>query len=165
MSVTYTNTRWDSVRLHLHHSLRHWLNWCLNTGMALFLVWLSSSSFAGRPFTAGTAVALCVLFLIFFIGIWMFVLVVGALLVLFNRNPGFFTEHVLTIAPEGFTEVTSVNRTEHSWIGVQKIARSSDHLLIYIASNHAHVVPRRAFPSDAEWNEFCRQCEQFAAAA
>jgi hypothetical protein len=88
----------------------------------------------------------------------------GVVLTLFNKNPGFYTQHIFAIAPEGFVEETSVNRTEHKWTGVQTVVKRQKYLLIYIGSNQAHVIPRRAFNDQADWDLFCSDCAKFAAA-
>jgi len=47
------------------------------------------------------------------------------------------------------------------WIGVQRLARGRGHLFPYVGSKEAHIIPRRAFQTDADWEacyQFCREC-------
>ena len=164
MSITYSNTRWDSVRWYLHLGIRHWFNWCLTICMSVNVTWIGAKWLPEGSSAFAKAFSLATLFLIFFVGLWVLVLALGALITLVSRNPGFFTQHSLTISPEGFVEETSINRTEHKWDGVLKVVRQPNYLLIYIASNQAHVIPRRAFQTQTEWESFCSSCEKFVAA-
>jgi hypothetical protein len=77
-----------------------------------------------------------------------------------SKNKTVLTDHTLVLADEGFVEETPYNRTEGKWRGVQKLARTRRHIFIYIAPYMAHVVPRRAFQDDAEWNAFYEFCKQ-----
>jgi hypothetical protein len=75
-----------------------------------------------------------------------------------SKNKTVLTDHTLTLNEESFFEETVYNRTEQKWNSVQKLARTRRHILIYIAQYLAHVVPRRAFQDDAEWNAFYQFC-------
>ena len=75
-----------------------------------------------------------------------------------SKNKTVLTDHTLTLNEESFFEETVYNRTEQTWNSVQKLARTRRHILIYIAQYLAHVVPRRAFQDDAEWNAFYQFC-------
>jgi hypothetical protein len=68
-----------------------------------------------------------------------------------RRNKTLLPEHTITLADASFTEETAYNKTDHKWSGVQKLARTRRHIFIYVAQHAAHVVPRRAFRDDAEW--------------
>ncbi len=166
MSITYTNTRLDSVKWFLYRICRNRLYWCLIIAMTAIYTWLSSRGWP--PKVVGSNFEKMFLatsfFLIYFTVQWTIALVVGVLFVLCNRSPGFHTQHSLTIAPGGFVEETSVNRTEHKWAGVQKVVKRQKYLMIYIGSNQAHIVPRRAFNNQADWDLFCAECAKFATA-
>ncbi len=77
-----------------------------------------------------------------------------------RRNKTLLTEHAITLADGSFVEETAYNKTDCKWSGVQKLARTRSHIFIYIAQHMAHVIPRRVFRDNHEWDsfyEFCRQ--------
>lgn len=79
--------------------------------------------------------------------------------VISRKNRTFLTEHTITLDEVSFTEESPFNRTEQKWISVQKLGRTRKHLFIYISQHAAHVVPRRAFRDNAEWNAFYEYCK------
>jgi hypothetical protein len=82
-----------------------------------------------------------------------------------KRNRTVLTDHTIILGDDSFVEQTEFNRNEQTWTGVQKLARTSNYIFIYIAQHMAHVIPRRAFTSDAEWDAFFAFCEQRVARA
>ena len=77
-----------------------------------------------------------------------------------RKNKTVLTEHTIVLGEESFTEETPYNKTEQKWAIVQKLARTKSYIFIYVAQYMAHVVPRRAFRDDAEWNAFYDYCRQ-----
>ena len=77
-----------------------------------------------------------------------------------RRNKTFLTEHTIVLGQEGFTSETPYSRSESKWLVVQKLARTSNHIFIYVSQHAAHVVPRRAFQSASDWDSFYQFCRQ-----
>jgi hypothetical protein len=77
-----------------------------------------------------------------------------------RKNKTVLTEHTIILGEAGFTEETPYNKTEQKWTIVQKLARTRSYIFIYVAQYVAHVVPRRAFRDDAEWDAFYEYCRQ-----
>jgi hypothetical protein len=71
-----------------------------------------------------------------------------------GQNAGFLCEHRIEITPEYMIETTDVGETKVFWRGVEKIAEDSGYLYFYTGAMQAHVIPRRAFASRAEAQEF-----------
>ena len=63
-----------------------------------------------------------------------------------GRN-GLFCEHKIVFEESGFTESTDVNRSFHSWEGVDKIAETEGYVTIYIRLGSGYFIPKRAFPN------------------
>jgi YcxB-like protein len=82
-----------------------------------------------------------------------------------RKNKTVLTEHTIVLAEESFTEETPYKKTEQKWTIVQKLARTKSYILIYVAQHSAHIVPRRAFRDDAEWDAFYEYCRQRTQAA
>ena len=89
-----------------------------------------------------------------------FVAVTVVLSMVSRRNKTLLTEHTITLADGSFVEETAYNKTDQKWSGVQKLARTRRHVFIYVAQYAAHVVPRRAFRDDTEWDLFYGFCRQ-----
>ena len=86
--------------------------------------------------------------------------VVVVLSMVSGHNKTVLTEHTIILTDDSLVEETAYCKTEQKWLGVQKLARTKGYLFIYIMQHGAHVIPRRAFRDDTEWNafyEFCRQ--------
>ena len=83
-----------------------------------------------------------------------------ALSMVSRKNKTILTEHTIILGEEGFTEETPFNKTEQKWTIVQKLARTKRYIFIYVAQHMAHVVPRRAFHNEAEWNAFYEYCRR-----
>ncbi len=81
-----------------------------------------------------------------------------------RKNKTILTEHTITLGDQIFTEETPYKKTEQKWTIVQKLARTKNYVFIYVAQYMAHVVPRRAFRDDAEWDAFYEYCRQRTAA-
>jgi hypothetical protein len=82
-----------------------------------------------------------------------------------RKNKTVLTEHTIMLSEASFTEETRYNKTEQKWTIVQKLGRTNGYLFIYVAQYTAHVVPRRAFRDDAEWDAFYEYCSQRTQAA
>ncbi len=125
-----------------------------------FISWDAARSFPADM--SGFAQAIVMLFVaatgsLIYTGVLAMVFVLG---MLSRRNQTFLTEHAITVGAAFFVEETPYNRTEYNWLAVQKLARTKRYLFIYISQNAAHVIPRRAFASDADWQAFYAVCQQ-----
>ncbi len=71
-------------------------------------------------------------------------------------------EHQFEITELGFREKTSQNESVQAWAGLQKPIRSRRLILVRINAYLFHVLPRRAFADDTEydawWAELNRRC-------
>jgi hypothetical protein len=77
-----------------------------------------------------------------------------------RKNKTTLTEHTIALGEASVTEETVYNKTEQKWAIVQKLVRTRKYVFIYISQHASHVVPRRAFRNDEEWDafyEFCRE--------
>jgi hypothetical protein len=79
-----------------------------------------------------------------------------------RRNKTMLVENTMTLGEDGFMVETPYGRAESKWAIVQKLARTKKYVFIYIAQHLAHVVPRRAFKDDGEWEGFYDFCRRHA---
>ena len=51
-------------------------------------------------------------------------------------------------------EETEVNRSEEKWKGVYKIEKGRMHIYLFTSAVRAHIIPKKAFKSDIEYDTF-----------
>ena len=71
-----------------------------------------------------------------------------------GTNAGFYGECELAIGADGLTESRPSGSTTRKWSSVERIASTSHYLFVYTSGIEAFVVPRRAFQTEPEFNEF-----------
>ena len=79
-----------------------------------------------------------------------------------RRNKTLLTEHIITLGQDAIMTETPYVKSEQKWAIVQKLARTRRYIFIYVAQYSAHVIPRRAFRDDPEWDAFYEFCKQRA---
>jgi Ca2+/Na+ antiporter len=58
-----------------------------------------------------------------------------------GSNMGIIGAHELVIEKDGLIEYSEVSEHKISWKGIERIARTNEHVFIYIGSVMAHVIP------------------------
>ncbi|MHB8866317.1 MAG: YcxB family protein [Pirellulaceae bacterium] len=71
-----------------------------------------------------------------------------------GTNAGFYGECDLAIDADGLTESRPSGSTTRRWSSVERIATTPRYLFVYTSGIEAFVVPRRAFHTEPEFNEF-----------
>ena len=71
-----------------------------------------------------------------------------------NAKSGVLGEHTYTIEETGLREQTQANDTLNFWPAIEKIEKSRTAILVQINAWMFHVLPRRAFNSDVEFDAF-----------
>lgn len=155
MDVAYENTITDLVRFNHYHQVRHPYLYIMAVLPTLILVkdtWRLGRGQLGLWLITLAGLQVVIFVLVYIVTIAGFYLYLGL-----RRDTPAHLQHRITLTETAVVEESPVNRTESTWAGVVKVARTRRLILIYIASNLAHVVPKRAFPSpleaDAYFNE------------
>jgi hypothetical protein len=78
-----------------------------------------------------------------------------------QRNRDLYEPKRMTISPDGVTVSGSRGFTLTRWPFVWHIGRSPDYAFLYITSETAYVVPRRAFRDEQQFAEFIALAQQF----
>ncbi|GGC64836.1 YcxB family protein [Undibacterium terreum] len=73
--------------------------------------------------------------------------------------------HHYSISEQGLEERTTANETLHTWKSIQSITKLPGCILIRINSYLFHIVPRRAFATDEEFNSFYQRATALQQAA
>ena len=164
MTIRYQNTFRDIMAFCFYHSLR--LPFFIGVsvvGFALLSLMVFHTVFQVRPENYD-AVTKVIVFAIVEIMVLSCLAALFALSVVLtnvsSKNKTVFTERTIMLGEDSFTEETPYKKTEQKWAIVQKLARTKSYIFIYVAQHEVHIVPRRAFRDDAEWDaiyEYCRQ--------
>jgi len=160
MTIRYTNSFRDVMGFCFYHYPRSPLV-MVTYGIGFLLV--SLTIFQALPNDASGAAKVTTFLVMELIAFALLAGILAATIVLSmvsRRNKTLLTEHVLTLSEDSFTEETAYNKTEQKWSGVQKLARTRQHIFIYVSQYGAHVVPRRAFRGATEWDSFYDFCRQ-----
>lgn len=160
MTIRYKNTFRDTVVFYFYHITHSWLFF---GSYGLFFALMSFANYRALP-SEGDATHKVIVFVmleVFALLILGSVFLLTSLCALMStKSKAMLTEHSITLEEGGFTEETIYNKKEHKWAIVQKLPRTNHYLYIYIAPHMAHVVPRRAFPDETEWNAFYEYCRR-----
>lgn len=74
---------------------------------------------------------------------------------------GLLGEHTIEINEKGVRETTSVNDGFQTWEGIQSVEQDKAYIYIFLDSILAHIIPKIAFNSIAEANEFFNKSVEF----
>ena len=160
MTIRYENTFRDMMAFCFYHYPRTpMVIGVYGVGFAL----VSLALIQALPGNASLVVKITtflIMDLIAFLVIAGFCAVLVVLSMVSRRNKTLLTDHTITLEDGSFVEETAYNNTDHKWTGVQKLARTRRHIFIYVSQHAAHVIPRRAFRDDTEWDSFYEYCRQ-----
>ena len=160
MSVVTDIQRSDLLRVHLHYLPRLKGNWVFVAAIALAVVAWAAYSSSG-PFTGKK------------LGIAIFSGLIGGLAGLLiattvnflgilrasTKQAGVLGNHEYEIKPDGLFERTSANEQLSKWSGIAAIEKTRSFILIRINDYLVHIIPRRSFPSEPEYETFFRQLQ------
>ena len=71
-----------------------------------------------------------------------------------SRNAGVMCKHKVVISDEALVETTDVGEQRVLWRGVDRVEENESHIFIYTAPATAHVIPKWAFATNREAEEF-----------
>ena len=160
-TVTYKNTFPDILAYMRHHYFRMPMMYVV---LAFFVYSTSISTWSAIPATGSAGERIFTFVIIETVILAVLILATflfSALSMLSRRNKTIFTEHTISLLPEALVEETQYSRSEFKWSSVQKIAKSRRYIFVYMSQHQAHVIPRRAFQSDADWNSFYGELTEY----
>jgi hypothetical protein len=172
--VEYRLTLEDAAAFLHHHAkspprgrggIPHWF-WLIVLCLFLF-VWLVVKLVVPLPFSMSVGdwvlVALAPLYLLFhFGGKWM---AVQLMLRKARRNPRLFDLRALEIMPEGLTMSDSSGSNSIHWHALPWIVVSDAYAFFYLTDTKGVVLPRRAFASEEQFEEFVATARRYHAEA
>jgi YcxB-like protein len=156
----FTATRGDLFKFYIYH---YFHSWGFVAVQIVLLAFLSHSFYRALPPEAPAAAKVIVFGMFFLLGVASLAILFFAGIavhVLARKNRTITTEHVIILAEDGLREETPFGTTERTWAAVQQLRRSKNYIFVYIAAHQAHLIPRRAFGTQEEWDRFYASCRE-----
>ncbi len=97
------------------------------------------------------------LFIFSFIGSW---LILGLWLITLNEDDGVIGRHDFKIKDSGFEDITSKNNKLYKWRNIKSIYQSDLYIYIKINFYMFHIIPKRAFNTTKQLNEFLYELQK-----
>ena len=72
-----------------------------------------------------------------------------------------FGRHRVTISPHGIAESGEFGESTTAWQAVECVVSAEEYAYVYLNALAAIIVPRRAFDSPAEFDEFVRAAQRY----
>jgi hypothetical protein len=89
-----------------------------------------------------------------YLALWVVQLAFNAFYLYSSKNKTIVTTHVVEVRDDGFCEETPFNKSLHYWPGIARVVRRPGFVAVYTSAIAAHAIPRRAFASDEQLNQF-----------
>jgi hypothetical protein len=67
--------------------------------------------------------------------------------------------HRVAISAEGVTDQTASTAATYRWEAITRLVRDRKHLYLYVTAASAIIIPRKAFDSDEEFDDFIAAVE------
>ena len=97
---------------------------------------------------------------------FIFVAVIGIVLFLTliasnisKMNKTVLTDCVIILSPDSISAESEYARAEYQWNAVQRLAQNPKYLFLYVMQHGAVIIPKRAFQSKQELENFWQQCQ------
>ena len=73
-----------------------------------------------------------------------------------GHNRGLFTRHRVATSLDGIADATDVGHSSIAWRAVERVVRNDQYAFVYLNAFAAIIVPRRAFSTPEQFEEFIR---------
>jgi hypothetical protein len=145
VACKYTLKASDWLRWNVTHFFRTPSLQFLFVGLGCFFAWTDSAS-ASSPFIVRAATGYVILMS----------LQLGALsvLALVTRDPTVLTTYELELTDEGVSIKTPYAQNLVFWHGLPRLVVTGEIIILYISKRAAHLIPKRAFGSGVEREQF-----------
>jgi len=78
-----------------------------------------------------------------------------------GHNRGLLSHHRVEISPQGITDTSELRQSSTAWRAVERVARNGDYAFVYVSALSAIIVPRRAFTTPTEFEEFVKTSSSY----
>jgi hypothetical protein len=90
---------------------------------------------------------------------------IAIILMTASRGQGVLGRHDFALTPEGLHESTTANVQLSRWSGMHSVEQVGSYLVVRLTPYLVHVIPRRAFASGADFNDFANQAAAYLKAS
>jgi hypothetical protein len=160
-AVTAEITRADLARFALRMFPRvrsNWVMWfVVAVGVGAYVVIKNGVPVTSRQWAAlaaastiGASAALLIGVLLSLLTIWLSS----------GVHNGVLGKHDFSFTDGGLVERTTANETLIKWGGVTAVERGGGYIYIFVAACLAHLIPRRSFRTDEQYEEFWRHAQK-----
>ncbi len=162
MKVSYRNKWLDIISFNIFHLSRSPI---LLGGLGICLIVIGSVNWqiASDSTTKYSQLVKIVVFVILQISCVSVIVLIALLIIVLSNiskmNKTVLADTVLTLGSAGITSESQYARSELKWDAVQKLARTRSHIFLYIMQHGAIVIPKRAFSTNDEWDQFWLACQ------
>ena len=161
MKITYRNKFLDLIRFNIFHLSRTPI---MLVVFGFLLLVLTQITWEGVAQSSVDSILFKIVF--FFIVEVLWVILIAFFVLLFiilsnlsRMNKTWLTDTVIALGPNGITSESQYGRSELKWNAVQKVVRTQAYIFIYVMQHGAIVIPRRAFSTDVERQQFWLMCQ------
>ena len=86
--------------------------------------------------------------------------VVMILAMISRYNKTFYCQKTLSFGEDSILGESEYGKSETRWTVFQKLARTRNHIFLYVGQGTAVVIPRRAFNNSTQFDEFYEFCKR-----
>jgi hypothetical protein len=78
-----------------------------------------------------------------------------------GHNRALFSHHRVEISPQGIADASDLRQSSTAWRAVERVVKIGDYTFVYVSASSAIIVPRRAFATPTEFEEFVRTTRSY----
>lgn len=161
MTISYTNTFSDRLAFVRYHFPRSPLLLIFFVGLILqFTFYCAVPAIPNEASKFVQVIVFIVLEGIFIGGFILIISVVAILSLISRRNKTLLGARKITLGEEVIITESSFSRSEIKWPTIQKLARTSRYVFLYVNQASALVIPRRDFEPADQWEAFYAFCKR-----
>ena len=82
-----------------------------------------------------------------------------------NKNLHIFMKKKLEITSSSIKEKTKVSEVAYQWLTTQRVEKDQEYIFVFLAPCMASIIPKRAFKSEEEYENFYQKCVEYHKAA
>lgn len=71
-----------------------------------------------------------------------------------EANRALFSRHQVVLSSAGITDSSELESSTTAWPAIERVSRADEHVFLYISAMSAIIIPRRAFTTTAEFDQF-----------
>ena len=105
-------------------------------------------------YTHGNVVATGLTTFYWYLGLWIFQLLFNIIYLFSKSNKSFLTNHIIEVQNDAFYEETKYNKSFFYWPGIASAVPRPGFVAVYVSGHAAHIIPNRAFASEAQRTVF-----------